>query len=63
MAVMLTRMVGPRTHTVILIHLSEKNNTPDLALDAATVALTRLGRPDVRVLAASQHEPLGPLDV
>lgn len=63
MAVMLTRMVGPRTHSVILIHLSEKNNTPDLALGAATAALTRLGRPDVRVLAASQREPLDPLDV
>ncbi|MEC8513477.1 MAG: MBL fold metallo-hydrolase [Planctomycetota bacterium] len=63
MAIMLTRMVGPRTHTVVLIHLSEKNNSPELALDAARAALTRLGRPEVRVLVAAQHEPLDPIDV
>ena len=63
MAIMLTRMVGPRTHTVVLIHLSEKNNTPELALDAATAALTRLGRPEVPSSLRLQHEPLDPLDV
>ncbi|MEE2941142.1 MAG: MBL fold metallo-hydrolase [Planctomycetota bacterium] len=63
MAVMLTRMVGPRTHTVVLIHLSEKNNTTDLALGAAKAALTRLDRPEIRVLTAAQHEPLDPIDV
>ena len=63
MAVMLTRMVGPRTHTVVLIHLSAKNNTPELALDAARAALARLGRPEIRVVAATQHEPLEPIDV
>lgn len=63
MAIMLARMVGPRTHTVVLIHLSEKNNTPELALGAATAVLERLGRAEVRVVAASQHEPLDPIDV
>ena len=63
MAVMLTRMAGPRTHTVVLIHLSEKNNTSALALGAARAALAHLGRPEIRVLAATQHEPLEPIDV
>ncbi len=58
MAVMLTRMAGPALHTVILAHLSEKNNRPELAIEAARAALERLGRPEVQVLAAKQAEPL-----
>lgn len=63
MAIMLARMVGPRTHTVVLIHLSEKNNTPELAVEAARTTLERAGRGDVAVVAARQHEPLDPIDV
>lgn len=63
MAVMLRAIAGPRLHTVVLIHLSEKNNTPALALAAAEGALAALGRSDVRILAAHQHEPLPLLDV
>lgn len=44
---------GP--HTVVLMHLSEKNNDPQLAMACATEALT--GR-RVRLLCASQRTPL-----
>jgi len=52
---MLRRMVGPELHTLVLSHLSEKNNRPELALEAATGVLDDLGRTDVQVLIADQH--------
>ncbi|MEO0652255.1 MAG: MBL fold metallo-hydrolase [Planctomycetota bacterium] len=58
-AEMLEGLLGPETHTVVLAHLSETNNTPELALDAARTVLERLGRTDVRLLVAAQHE-IGP---
>jgi phosphoribosyl 1,2-cyclic phosphodiesterase len=58
-ATMLEALAGPELHTLVLAHLSETNNTPTLALEAAHGALARLGRDDVRVLVASQHE-IGP---
>lgn len=54
-AEMLEHLAGPELHTVVLAHISAKNNTPDLALAAARGALERLGRPDVRLLVAEQH--------
>ena len=60
---MLTRLVGPRLHTVVLAHLSEKNNRPEVALTTAREALARLGRSDVRVLAATQAVPTELIDV
>lgn len=54
-AEMLERLAGPELHTVVLAHLSSKNNTPELALAAARGALQRLGRPEVRLLIAEQH--------
>lgn len=63
MAVMLTRVAGPSLHTLYLIHLSEKNNTPALAKSAAEVALGRMGRKEVEVITALQHEPLAPIQV
>jgi phosphoribosyl 1,2-cyclic phosphodiesterase len=59
-AAMLEALAGPELHTLVLAHLSETNNSPTLALEAAHGALARLGRDDVRVLVASQHE-LGPV--
>lgn len=56
---MLGAMIGPETHTLVLAHLSLKNNTPELAQAAAQDALKQLGRDDVRVLVASQDE-VGP---
>lgn len=44
-----------RTRTVVLMHLSETNNTPALALDRAAEALADL---PAELVAASQDEPL-----
>ena len=46
-------------HTLVLTHISENNNTPGLAHEAARAKLEALGRDDVRVLAATQDE-VGP---
>jgi hypothetical protein len=53
---MLRRLAGPNLHTLVLAHLSEKNNRPELALDAARTTLAALGLAHVRVLVASQDE-------
>ncbi|QDU67092.1 MBL fold metallo-hydrolase [Engelhardtia mirabilis] len=58
-AQMLEWMAGPELHTLVLAHLSETNNTPELALAAAHACLARIGRADVEVLVAPQHE-VGP---
>ena len=56
---MLTLLAGPELHTLVLAHISETNNTPDLARSAAEATLEQLGRRDVRVLVADQHA-IGP---
>jgi len=56
---MLRWMVSDDLHTLVLAHLSESNNTAELALAAARSALAGLGLGHVRVLVASQHE-IGP---
>ena len=53
------RCVEHGTHTVILAHLSDKNNTPRLALDAAASALRAMGaKPgrDITLTAAPRSE-------
>lgn len=62
-AQMLKLLAGPQLHTVVLAHLSEKNNTPELARAAAQTALDELGRSDVRLVIAQQHRALDPLEV
>jgi phosphoribosyl 1,2-cyclic phosphodiesterase len=52
----LAALCGPELHTLVLAHLSETNNTPEIARAVANDALRRLGRTDVRVLVASQDE-------
>ena len=42
-------------HTLVLAHLSSKNNTPELALAAAETALEAAGRGDVRLIVAEQE--------
>ncbi len=54
-AEMLGLLIGPELHTLVLAHLSEKNNTPELAMAAARETLERLGRSDVTVIIAEQH--------
>ena len=53
-AAMLLLMAGPELHTLVLAHLSTKNNTPERALEAAQRALCGLGLGHVRVLVAAQ---------
>lgn len=53
---MLERLAGPELHTLVLAHISQKNNTVELALEAAQQALERLGMSHVRVIPASQDE-------
>jgi phosphoribosyl 1,2-cyclic phosphodiesterase len=63
-AEMLEALASPNLHTLVLAHLSQKNNTPELALAAAHGALERVGmRSKVRVLIGSQREPLESLPV
>ncbi|MFT7486662.1 MAG: phosphoribosyl 1,2-cyclic phosphodiesterase [Candidatus Paceibacteria bacterium] len=53
---MLEQLACPDLHTVVLAHISQKNNTPQLAEACARAALERMGRPEVKVVIASQHE-------
>jgi len=63
-ASMLEKIAGPKLHTLVLAHLSRKNNRTELALAAANGALERLGLASkVRVLVGSQTEPLESLEV
>ena len=52
---LLQQLVGPRLQKVMLAHLSEVNNTPELAFHEAHKALE--GRDDVALAIAPQHAP------
>jgi len=56
---MLRALAGENLHTLVLAHLSEHNNRPDIALETAQATLDELGLSGVRVLVASQDE-VGP---
>lgn len=62
-AEVLGHLAGPELHTLVLAHLSETNNHPDLALAAAHAKLDELGLASVRVLVAAQDEVTEPLEV
>lgn len=49
--------------SLVLAHLSDENNVPELALAAAGEALALAGRRDVAVHVSSQRTLLGPIDV
>ncbi|HHO50670.1 MAG TPA: MBL fold metallo-hydrolase [Deltaproteobacteria bacterium] len=53
----------PRLKHLILAHLSEENNRPELALAAAARGLHRAGLRRVEVCVASQRQPMGPVEV
>lgn len=59
-AQMLEWLAGPNLHTLILAHLSQHNNTPDLAVQAARAALERSGRADAVEILVAQQDHLGP---
>ena len=48
---------------IVLAHLSDENNVPDLALAAAAEALSREGRCDVQLHVAAQRSFVGPIQV
>ena len=52
-------VAGPELETLVLLHLSKANNTPELAQNAARETLQELGLGHVRILVASQDE-IGP---
>ena len=56
MADLLARVLSPRLRRLVLAHLSEQNNHPDLARFAAEAAL---GGAPVDLRLATQDEPLG----
>jgi phosphoribosyl 1,2-cyclic phosphodiesterase len=55
MAELLAKVQSPRLRSVVLAHLSEQNNEPDLARFAGEEALRGTGIP---LVVASQREPL-----
>ena len=55
-AEMLKHLASDNLHTLVLAHISKKNNRPDLAIEVARRTLEELGMDHVRVIAASQHE-------
>lgn len=57
MAELLRKVHSPRLKHLVLAHLSESNNHPDLARVAATLALVGA---ETRLWIASQREPLAP---
>ena len=58
---LLQQLVGPRLQKVMLAHLSEVNNTPELAFHEAQKALQ--GRSDIDLAIAPQHAPSVWVDV
>jgi len=56
---MLRALASENLHTLVLAHLSEHNNRPDIALETAHATLDSLGLSRVKVLVASQDE-VGP---
>ncbi len=58
-AAMLRHLASEQLHTLVLAHLSETNNRPELALASAQMVLDELGLIQVKVLVASQTE-VGP---
>ena len=52
----LKTFIGPNTNNVILIHLSEENNTYELARDELKHVLNEINREDVEVIISKQKE-------
>lgn len=58
-AVLVQGMSGDRLRSVVLAHLSEENNRPDLALEHfRRVAAGRIGGVGMRVGVAPRHDPM-----
>ncbi len=58
-AFLASRIVGPKTKEVILAHLSEETNTPELALNAYKKTFKNLGKKiNFSLKCGKQHEPV-----
>ena len=53
----LGHIIGPRTRAVLLAHLSENNNTPDVALETVRSHLESTGRNGAHVEVAPRYRP------
>jgi phosphoribosyl 1,2-cyclic phosphodiesterase len=53
--------ISTRLKHVFLAHLSEENNRPEKAMEAASEALHRAGRMDIHVTIAEQDQPTTPV--
>ena len=60
---LLEEVVSDSCRGVILGHLSEKNNTPELARSTVRRALRRVGRGSVEVHVAKRRSPSPPVTV
>ena len=56
-ASLLRSVAGERLQSVFLCHLSENNNTPELALESASAALRDAGASDVLLKALPRRTP------
>ncbi len=54
---LLEQVVGDNCQNVLLGHLSEQNNTPELAVESARKALARGGRDSIEVRVAERRRP------
>ncbi len=53
----LLKVAGPRLKRVVLAHLSQENNRPELALGTVQATLYDAGHAHIEVVVASQHQP------
>ena len=56
-AALLARLIGDHLRTVVLAHLSETNNTPDLAREAALVAVQEWGDTSLSIAFQDKAAP------
>ena len=54
----ITKMIGPDTKKIVLCHLSEENNTPELALEAYRKTFKDYDIDFTNIVCASQYEPM-----
>ena len=52
----LKTFIGPNTKTIVLIHLSEENNTEELAYNELNKVLEEIDRKDIKVIISKQRE-------
>ena len=52
----LEKFIGAKTKYVILAHLSEENNTPDIAYDCLTKRIKNIENKNFKILIAKQNE-------